>query len=77
MPTKTQSVSRPTQRGTRNPVESRSNEKTGTSRLDGHSQNLRARISEQAYALYVEHGRVDGHAFEDWLEAEQRVLNQG
>jgi hypothetical protein len=34
------------------------------------------RISERAYALYEEHGREDGHAFEDWLEAEQHVLNE-
>ena len=77
MPTKTQSVSRPTQRATRNPVESRSNENTSTNQPDGHSQDLRARISERAYALYEEHGRVDGHALEDWLEAERQVLNQG
>jgi hypothetical protein len=35
------------------------------------------RISERAYALFEERGRNDGHAFEDWLEAEQQVLNQG
>lgn len=30
-------------------------------------------ISEQAYALYEARGRVDGHALEDWLEAEARL----
>ena len=75
MPTKTQSASRPTQRATRNSVESRSNENTITNQPNGHSQDLRARISERA--LYEEHGRADGHALEDWLEAEQQVLNQG
>lgn len=77
MPMKTQSVSRPTQRATQNPVESRSNESTRTCRPDEHSQDVHARISERAYALYEEHGREGGHAFEDWLEAEQQVLNQG
>lgn len=77
MPTKTQSVSRPIQRATRDSVESRGNEKTGSHQLDGHSQDLRARISERAYALYEEYGRVDGHALEHWLEAERQVFNQG
>ena len=77
MPTKTQSVSRPAQRTIRNPVESQSNESTGTNQPNGHSQDLRARISERAYALYEKHGRVDGHALEHWSEAEQQVHNQG
>ena len=77
MPTKTQSVPRPAQRATRDSAESRSNQKTGTNQLDGHSQDLLARISERAYALYEERGRVDGHALEHWLEAERQVFNQG
>ena len=77
MPTKTQSVSRPTPRATRDPVESRSNENTGTNQPNGHSQDFHARVSERAYALYEEHGREDGHALENWLEAEQQVQNQG
>ena len=77
MPTKTQSVSRATQRTTRIPVESRSNENTRTNQPDEHSPDLQARISERAYALYEEHGRDDGHTLEDWLAAEQQVLNQG
>jgi hypothetical protein len=77
MPTKTQSASRPTQRATRDPVELRSNEKTSTHQLDGHSQDLRARILERAYALYEECGRMDGYALEHWLEAERQVSNQG
>ena len=76
MPTKAQSVSRATQRAMRTPVESRSNENTSTNQPDEHSQVVHARISEQAYALYEEHGREDGHALEDWLEAEQRVINE-
>jgi hypothetical protein len=75
MLTKTQSVSRSTQRVQRNPVASRSNESTVADLPNGHSQDVHARISERAYALYEEHGREDGHALEDWLEAEQQVLN--
>jgi hypothetical protein len=78
MPTKTQSVPRPTQRATRDSAESRNNgKKSGTHQLDGHSQDLRARISERAYALYEENGRVDGHALEHWVEAERQVFSQG
>ncbi|HEV8328725.1 MAG TPA: DUF2934 domain-containing protein [Nitrospiraceae bacterium] len=76
MPAKSQSVSRATQRATRTLVESRSNEHNITNQPVEHSQDLHACISEQAYALYEEHGREDGHAFEDWLEAEKRVLNK-
>jgi DUF2934 family protein len=75
MPTKSQSVSRAKLRATRTLVESRSNENTITPQPDKHSQGVHARISEQAYALYEEHGREDGHALEDWLEAERQVLN--
>ena len=77
MPTKTQSVSRPTQRAAGNPVESRSTEDTSTHQPDGQFQDVHARISERAYALYEDHGREDGHALEDWLQAEQQVLNKG
>jgi hypothetical protein len=77
MPMKTQSVSRSTQRATRDPVESRGNEKTGTNQTNGHSQDVHARISERAYALYEAHGCADGHALEHWLEAERQMFNQG
>ena len=77
MSTKTQSVLRPTQHATRNPVESRSNEHPSTNQPGGHSHDFHARISERAYALYEEHGREDGHALEDWLEAERQVISQG
>jgi DUF2934 family protein len=76
MPTKSQSASRAKQRATRTSAESRSNENTVTHQPDEHSQVVHARISEQAYALYEEHGREDGHALEDWLEAKKRVLNK-
>ena len=75
MPTKPQSVPRPAQRAVRDSAESRSNQKTGTNQRDG--QDLRARVSERAYALYEERGRVDGHALEHWLEAERQVFSHG
>ena len=77
MPKKTQSVSRPTKRAPRNPFESRSNGNTVTNRPHENSHDFHARISKRAYALYEEHGREDHRALEDWLEAEQQVLNQG
>lgn len=73
MPKKTQSVSPLAQRDAG--VESRSNGNRGPNRPDGNSHDVHARISERAYALYEEHGREDGHALEDWLAAEQQVLN--
>ena len=74
MPKKTQSVSRSTRPGAG--VESRGNGNGITNRPDENSHGIHARISERAYALYEEHGRKDGHALEDWLAAEQHVLNQ-
>ncbi len=38
--------------------------------------DLHARISAQAYALYVQRGRRDGGALEDWLEAEGEVIRR-
>ncbi len=35
--------------------------------------DLHARICARAYASYVERGRRDGYAVEDWLEAEGEV----
>ena len=75
MPKKTQSVSRPTQRATRNSFESRSKGNAVITRTDEDSQDFHARISKRAYALYEEHGREDDRALEDWLEAEQQVRN--
>lgn len=77
MPTKIQSVSRPRQRAMPNPVESRHDKSTSTNQFDEQFEAVHARISERAYALYEEHGREDGHALENWLEAEQQVRNQG
>jgi hypothetical protein len=30
-------------------------------------------IRERAYAIYGERGQVDGHDFEDWLQAEREL----
>lgn len=34
-------------------------------------------VAELAYALYEQRGRKDGHDLEDWLNAEQRIKEQG
>ena len=40
------------------------------------SGSLREEISRVAYELYERRGRIDGHAFEDWLEAERLVAQR-
>lgn len=40
------------------------------------SDELSARIAAGAYSLYVQRGYEDGHDFEDWLEAEHRILTE-
>jgi hypothetical protein len=35
------------------------------------------RIRELAFNLYEQHGRIDGHDLEDWLEAEAMVRQGG
>ena len=42
--------------------------------LDGNE--LRRRIAERAYSLYVARERVPGHDLEDWLEAERLVREE-
>jgi Protein of unknown function (DUF2934) len=40
-------------------------------RSEGHTQlELAAELRRRAYRLYEERGRADGHALEDWLQAE-------
>jgi hypothetical protein len=41
----------------------------GDEAIPTHEENVRAR----AYELYEVHGRIDGHADEDWLQAEGEV----
>jgi hypothetical protein len=35
-----------------------------------------ARIAERAYALYERRGREEGHALDDWLQAERELTEQ-
>lgn len=35
--------------------------------------DLTAQIAKRAYELYEQHGHQDGHAAEDWLEAERQI----
>jgi hypothetical protein len=37
---------------------------------------LEHEIRIRAYELYEQHGAKDGHALDDWLEAEYEVLRQ-
>jgi hypothetical protein len=37
---------------------------------------VRQWIAEKAYELYLNRGMMEGHDVEDWLEAEQRVLDE-
>lgn len=39
-------------------------------------EDLHALISSRAYELYVERGCREGHAQEDWFDAEREVLNR-
>ena len=34
------------------------------------------RIPERAYQLYEQRGREDGHALDDWLQAERELLEE-
>jgi len=37
------------------------------------SSDLQEQIRRRAYELYEQRGREDGHALEDWLQAESEV----
>jgi hypothetical protein len=38
--------------------------------------DLREQISRRAYQLYEQRGRQDGHAVEDWLQAEAELAGE-
>ncbi len=40
------------------------------------SQELEIQIRERAYELYEARGREDGHDLEDWLHAEEEIMEQ-
>ena len=44
------------------------------SRNENIQPSLVAEISRRAYELYEERGKEDGHAEEDWLRAEEEIL---
>ncbi len=57
-----------------------SRKKTGNRRAESAvsavaEQNLVDAIRQRAYELYVERGRTDGSAEEDWLRAEAEILS--
>jgi len=46
---------------------------TSISEHSSSSPDLDEKIRVRAYELYEQRGRVDGHADEDWLQAESEV----
>ena len=40
----------------------------------GSSNGVHTRIAALAYQLYEQRGREDGHDLEDWIQAEQTIL---
>ena len=40
------------------------------------AEQLRAKIAETAYGLYLQRGCAEGHDREDWLAAERKVLSK-
>jgi hypothetical protein len=46
------------------------------SQLLSSADDLRARIAQRAYELHAERGYRQGHALEDWVEAERDILGQ-
>ncbi|MFI5107881.1 MAG: DUF2934 domain-containing protein [Terriglobales bacterium] len=37
---------------------------------------IEGKIRTRAYQLYEERGRIDGHASDDWLQAESEILSK-
>jgi hypothetical protein len=48
-------------------------QKTLFRRLDSGLHRIEERIRLRAYELYEHHGRCDGHALDDWLQAEAEL----
>jgi hypothetical protein len=44
------------------------------SRKPSSSHDITERIRQRAYELYEQHGRVDGFALDDWLQAEAETF---
>ena len=46
-----------------------------TAKNEGYTQvELQARVRLRAYEIYQQRGRVDGHALDDWAQAEAEIL---
>ncbi len=46
-------------------------------RNEGYTQvELAAKVRRRAYELYEERGKTDGHALEDWAQAEAEILRR-
>jgi hypothetical protein len=50
-----------------------SSTKTRNSSIEPTAE-MQERIRERAYELYEQHGRVDGHDCDDWLQAESEII---
>lgn len=48
--------------------------KKPSSSVTNDKQELREQIIQRAYELYEARGREDGHDLEDWLQAEEEIL---
>ncbi len=46
---------------------------TAQTTSDAQAARLRDEVQERAYYRYVERGRTDGQAMEDWLAAESEI----
>jgi len=44
------------------------------SRKPSSSHDITERIRQRAYELYEQHGRVEGFALDDWLQAEAETF---
>lgn len=50
--------------------------KTLSRQLDAGSDELEERIRVRAYQLYEQRGKRDGHALDDWLQAEAELTER-
>lgn len=45
-------------------------------RTDHKSDDPQSRVAQRAFELYMQRGCQEGHAVEDWLEAEREILGR-
>ena len=58
----------------RTPMTTKSKSRKPRSSKPSRSSDIEERIRQRAYQLYEQRGRVDGFAFDDWLQAEGETL---